>query len=155
VNVGVTPPEGGVVVTDAEREVVPPVPVQASVKVLMLESGPVDCEPLIALEPDQAPEAVQLDASADDQLSIEACPSVTEVGFALNVTVGAGGGAAVTVTVVFAEALPPVPVQESVNVVLALNVPVLCEPLVALEPDQPPEAVQLDAFVEDQLSVED
>jgi hypothetical protein len=37
--------------------------------------------------------------------------------------------------------------------VLALRAPVDCDPLVASLPDQPPEAVQAVALVEDQLSV--
>jgi hypothetical protein len=40
-----------------------------------------------------------------------------------------------------------------VYVVFALSAPVDCEPLVATLPDQPPEAVQAVALVEDQLSV--
>jgi hypothetical protein len=39
--------------------------------------------------------------------------------------------------------------------VLALSAPVLALPLVGSPPDHPPEALQLLAFVEDQLSVED
>jgi hypothetical protein len=38
-------------------------------------------------------------------------------------------------------------------VVLALRAPVDCDPLVASLPDQPPEAVQAVALVEDQFSV--
>jgi len=40
-------------------------------------------------------------------------------------------------------------------VVVALSAPVLALPFVGSLPDQPPEAVQLDAFVEDQLSIAD
>jgi hypothetical protein len=39
-------------------------------------------------------------------------------------------------------------------VVVALSAPVDCEPLAAKVPDQPPEAVQAVALVEDQVSVE-
>ena len=39
--------------------------------------------------------------------------------------------------------------------VVALSAPVLALPFVGSLPDQPPEAVQLDAFVEDQLSIAD
>ncbi len=38
--------------------------------------------------------------------------------------------------------------------IVALSAPVDCEPLVAKVPDQPPEAVQAVAFVEDQVKVE-
>jgi hypothetical protein len=52
-------------------------------------------------------------------------------------------------------ALPPEPLQERVNVVVALSAPVLALPLVGSLPDHPPEAVQLLALVEDQLSIAD
>ncbi len=72
--------------------------------------APVDCVPLAALVPDQAPEAVHDVASVEDQVSVELAPLVTEAGFAVKVTVGAGV-AAVTVTVADFAVLPPVPVQ--------------------------------------------
>jgi hypothetical protein len=56
--------------------------------------------------------------------------------------------------VVDAEALPPVPVHESVYVLVALSAPVDCVPLVPLVPDQAPDAVQLVALVELHVSVE-
>ena len=43
--------------------------------------------------------------------------------------------------------LPPAPVQVNVNVVDADRAPLDCEPLVALTPLQPPEAVQEVALV--------
>ena len=75
-------------------------------------SAPVDCEPLVALLPDQAPEAVQAVALVVDQLSVEALPLVIELGLAARVTVGAGVGW-VTDTVAAWVALPPPPVQVS------------------------------------------
>jgi hypothetical protein len=51
-------------------------------------------------------------------------------------------------------ALPPEPVQVSVYVVEVLSAPVLALPLFGSLPDHPPEAAQLLAFVEDQLSVD-
>jgi hypothetical protein len=45
-------------------------------------------------------------------VNVEDCPAVMDVGLALTLTVGALG--AVTVTVVFAEALPPDPVAVAV-----------------------------------------
>lgn len=75
-------------------------------------SAPVDDEPLMALEPDQAPEAEQEVAFVLDQLTVEACPLVTELGLADKVTVGAGVGD-VTDTVADWVALPPAPVQVS------------------------------------------
>jgi len=60
-------------------------------------SAPVDCEPLVALLPDQAPEAVQAVAFVEDQVRVEDCPLSIVLGLALSVTCGAR--AAVTVTV--------------------------------------------------------
>ena len=54
--------------------------------------------PEVALVPDQPPEAVQLVALVEDQVSVEAAPLTTDVGFAVNDTVG-GGVAPVAATV--------------------------------------------------------
>jgi hypothetical protein len=64
--------------------------------------------------------------------------------------------AVLTATVVLwlAGVVPLAPLQVRVNVVVALSAPVLALPLVGSLPDHPPEAVQLVAFVEDQLNVE-
>jgi hypothetical protein len=72
--------------------------------------APVDCEPLAALLPDQAPEAVQEVALMADQVSVELLPLATVLGLAVKVTVGEG---AVTDTVADCVALPPLPVQVS------------------------------------------
>jgi hypothetical protein len=74
-------------------------------------SAPVDCEPLIPLVPDQAPEAVQAVALLADQLTVELPPLVTLLGLAERLIVGTGW---VTVTVAACVALPPEPVQVSV-----------------------------------------
>ena len=74
-------------------------------------SAPVDCEPLNALLPDQAPAALHEVALVDDQVRVEVLPLATVVGFALSATVGAG---VVTVIVADCDALPPAPVQVSV-----------------------------------------
>jgi hypothetical protein len=91
--------------------------VQARENVLELVNGPVDWPVLleIALLPDHAPEARQEVASVDDQVSVEAPPLVTDVGFAASETVGSGGGGGVPGTVTAADALvlPPWPVQVS------------------------------------------
>ena len=73
-------------------------------------NAPVDCEPLGALAPDQAPEAKQVAALRLDQVSVEAPPEVTLLGLALRVTVA---GVPATVTVADWLADPPVPVQVS------------------------------------------
>jgi hypothetical protein len=72
--------------------------------------APVGCEPLTALAPDQAPEAVQAVALLADQLSIALLPLAIVLGLADKATVGAGW---VTDTVFDCVALPPVPVQVS------------------------------------------
>ena len=71
-----------------------------------------DCEPLVALVPDHAPEAVQEEELVADQLNVELAPLATVLGLAVRVTVGAVAG--LTVPLVDWDALPPAPVQESV-----------------------------------------
>jgi len=68
----------------------------------------VDCEPLVALVPAQAPEAVQDVALVADQVKVELLPLATVLGLAAKLTVGAGE---VTDTVADWAALPPLPLQ--------------------------------------------
>ena len=68
--------------------------------------------PLVGSLPDHPPEAVQLVASVEDQLSVEAEPLLTVPGLALMLTVGVGGADTSTVTDLLA--LPPAPLQVSV-----------------------------------------
>jgi hypothetical protein len=77
----------------------------------LAESAPVDCEPLSGLPPDQAPDAEHDVAFAADQVRSELLPLMTELGFTLRLTVGAGD---FTDTVADWAALPPAPVQVSV-----------------------------------------
>ena len=70
-----------------------------------------DCEPLMALLPDQAPDARQDVAFAADHVRAEPLPLITELGLAARLTVGAAG---FTDTVADCAALPPAPVQVSV-----------------------------------------
>ena len=77
----------------------------------MAESAPVEREPLTGSLPDQAPEAVHEVAFAADQVKVEALPLMTELGFALKLTVGAGD---FTDTVADCAALPPAPAQVKV-----------------------------------------
>ena len=102
---------GGFAVTVTLREIVPPLPVQASVKVVVVASEPVDCVPLVAFASLQPPLAMQLVAFVDDQVSIEDSPVVTEGGLAVSAKVGAGYE---TVTVLVCESDPPSPMQVSV-----------------------------------------
>lgn len=99
----------GTTVTVADWLAVPPVPVQASVYVVVLATAPVLALPVVAFVPVQPPVAVQVVALVDDQVRVDEAPLARLVGFAENVTVGTGGGVTVTVTVWFAE--PPGPVQ--------------------------------------------
>jgi hypothetical protein len=95
---------------------------------------------------------VQLLALLEDQLSVADPPLLTVVGLALRLTAGAG---LETLTVTDRLAPPPGPLQVSVKVVVALSAPVPAVPLIGSLPDQPPDAVQLVALVEDQLSIAD
>ena len=86
------------------------------------------------------------------QVRVDAPPLLTLVGLALKDTVGAV--AAETLTVADCDAEPPAPVHVRVNFVVAVRAGVVCDPVVASEPLQPPEAAQAVALVEDQLSAE-
>jgi hypothetical protein len=68
-------------------------------------SAPVDWEPLIALLPDQPPEAVQAVALLETHVKVELPPLVMVLGLALMLTVAPG--ALLTVTVADCAALPP------------------------------------------------
>ena len=72
--------------------------------------APVDCEPLTALAPDQAPEAVQAVALLADQAKTALLPLAIVLGLAVKLTVGAD---VLTETIAVCVALPPVPVQVS------------------------------------------
>jgi len=73
-------------------------------------SAPVDCDPLVALAPDQAPEAVHEVAFVADQVTVELDPLATVLGLAVTVTLGAAA-VGVTETVTVCVALPPAPLQ--------------------------------------------
>jgi hypothetical protein len=108
--------------------------------------------PLAANVPLQPPEAVHEVALVEFQVSVEAPPLGTFVGFAVNVAVGAG--LAVTLTVAAADALvPPEPIHVSEYVVSLVKAPVLWLPLVATAPVQPPEALHDVASVELQVNM--
>ncbi len=82
--------------TVADWVALPPEPVQVRPYVEFTVCAPVDCEPLVALAPDHAPDAVHEDALLLDQVSVEAPPELTLLGLALSVTT-AGDPATVTV----------------------------------------------------------
>jgi hypothetical protein len=96
--------------TVAAWAALPPAPVHVREYVALALRAPVDCEPLEAFVPDQAPEAVQAVALLADQLRTALPPLAIVLGLADKATVGAG---AVTDTVFDCVALPPVPVQVS------------------------------------------
>jgi hypothetical protein len=103
---------GGVdTVTVADCEADPPAPVQVKVNFVVAVRAGVDCEPAVASEPLQPPEAVQAVALVDDHVNAEVVPLLMVVGFAVRVTAGAG---AVTDTVADCAALPPLPLQVKV-----------------------------------------
>ena len=106
-------------------------------------TGPLDCDPLRPLAPDQAPEAVQAVAFVADQLSMAELPALTLLGLACSVTWGA---CEVTVTVADCEAVPPWPVQVSSNSVLLVNLPLIHVPLTETGPLQPPLAMHCVAW---------
>lgn len=110
-----------------------------------------DCEPLSAFVPDQAPEATQAVAFFVDQVRVEAAPELTVLGLAVRVTTGASA-ATVTVTACFAE--PADPAQAISYSVVLESAPVDQLPLVANAPLQPPDAVQVVALVELQVKVD-
>jgi hypothetical protein len=117
--------------------------------------APVACEPLVAIDPLQAPEAVQAVALVADQVNVELPPLGTTLGFELIVTVGGVALDAPTLMVAAWEALPPTPVHVNIYFAVALSGPVDFEPLVAIDPFQAPEAVQAVVFVDFQTSVAD
>jgi hypothetical protein len=72
-------------------------------------SAPVDCDPVRALAPAQAPDAVHEVALLEDQVRVDALPLPTVLGLALKLTVTVGF--ALTVTVAVCAAVPPAPLQ--------------------------------------------
>ena len=80
------------------------------------------CVPLVALLPLQPPVAVHDVALVELHVSVEAPPLATEVGFAVNVTVGADAMVTVAVATLL---VPPVPLQLKEYDVVAVSAPVL------------------------------
>jgi len=74
----------------------------------------IDCTPLVGFVPVQAdrPEALQLDASVLDQVSVIAPPLRREAGLdVIEIVGGLVTGGSLTVTVVLSETVPPSPTQ--------------------------------------------
>jgi hypothetical protein len=129
----------------------PPGPLQVNEYNVAAASGPVLWLPPAALPPFQPPEAVQEVALVEFHVSVEAPPLATEVGFAVNVTVGAGTTATLAVATLL---VPPAPAQVNEYEPAIVRDPVLCVPLVGLVPLQLPEAVHEVALVEVHVSVD-
>lgn len=116
------------------------------------------CEPVTALVPDHAPEAVHVVAPAEVHVSDVLPPLGTMLGSALIATVGAvevAGGVVLTVMVADWVVLPPVPLHVNIYLAVALRGPVDFVPLVDTVPFQAPDAEQAVAFVELHDSVAD
>jgi len=117
--------------------------------VVVAPAAPVLCEPPAPSTPLQPPEAVHEAALVELQVSVALPPGAITKGYTDSATAGT------TLTAAVAGALvPPAPAQVSVYDVAAVTGPVLCVPLLASKPLQPPEAVHEAALVELQLSVE-
>lgn len=116
-------------------------------------TGPVLALPLVACVPVHPPEAVQLVAFVEVQVSVDELPATTLAGLADSVIVGTGG-AAVTVTVTLFCVVPPLPVQSSAYVDVLASNPVDSLPLVDFDPLHAPPAEQLVAPTADQVMVE-
>ena len=101
----------GLTVTVVDWTALPPAPLQLNEYVELAERAPVDCEPLMGLLPDQAPDAVHEVAFVADHVRVELLPLITELGLALRLIVGAGD---FTDTLADCAALPPAPVQVKV-----------------------------------------
>jgi hypothetical protein len=96
-------------------------------------------------------------ALVEDQVSIEAPPLTIVLGLSLKLTVGTAGvtdEGAVTVTVTVCVTDPWLPVQVNSYFVESKSAPVDQVPLVAIEPLQPPEALQAPPWRTFQVSIE-
>jgi hypothetical protein len=125
-----------VTVTAAVAVPLPPVPVHVSVKLVLAVSALLVALPLVDCPPDQPPDAVHELAFVLVHASCVLAPLATLDGVAVRLTVGAG----TTVTVFESLAVPPVPVQLKVKVVLEESAPLVSLPTGGLVPDQPPDA---------------
>lgn len=91
---------------------------------------------------------------AVDEISLAAVVGSMTTTLDARVATGpAGGRVDETVTVTELDALPPGPWQARVYVTFCVIGPTWRVPDIGWDPDQPPEAVQLDAFFEDQVNV--
>jgi len=108
--------------------------------------------PEVVFEPVQAFDAVQLVVFVDDHVSFDVPPDATDVGDADNVSVGAVLVDPVTVTEAVRVTEPPLPVHVSVKLELVVSAFVVKVPERAVRPDHAPEAAQLSAYADFQVS---
>jgi hypothetical protein len=108
--------------------------------------------PEVVFEPVQAFDAVQLVVFVDDHVSFDVPPDATDVGDADNVSVGAVLVDPVTVTEAVRVTEPPLPVHVSVKLEFAVSAFVVKVPERAVRPDHAPEAAQLSAYADFQVS---
>ena len=98
-----------------DLEPFPPVPVQASVKVLLPAVEIVTASvPEVVLVPDQEPEAEQAEALVEDQVRVEVSVKRTDMGLAERLTTGAG--------VVGVESPPPPPPPPHPDISIAAKI---------------------------------
>jgi hypothetical protein len=121
------------------------------VKLVVAVREPVDCDPDVAWDPDQSPDAAQDWALLECQVRVAAWPEVMVLGLTCKETMGAAGA---IVTVVDWVALPNSPTQVNSNSVEVDRAPVDALPLVGFAPLQPPEAVQEVAFAAFQVKID-
>ena len=130
----------------------PPGPTQVRVKLVVPESAATISLPLVVRAPLQPPDALQVSALLEDQLSDVDSPAATSAGDAASDTVG-GVSWTWTVTVTVCDAVPPEPAHVNVKLVVAPSAGVEVVPLVARLPVHPPELVHEVEFVAAQLRV--
>jgi hypothetical protein len=126
--------------------------VQLKVKLVALVSAPVLWLPAVALVPLQPPDAVHEVAFVEVHVKALLPPLLTVVGDADNMTAGTGV-VLMTETDALAWAVPPAPLQLSMNVASAFNAPVPWLPEAAFAPLQPPDAVHEVALVDVHVNV--
>lgn len=115
---------GGFTITVTDFVTAPPAPVHVSEKLAFELSAPVDSEPVVGLDPLHAPDALQVVALVAVQLNVAAVPLCTVPGLAANANVGAGTGGALRLIVTVCVAVPPAPLHERENALLAVSSPV-------------------------------
>ena len=108
---------------------------------------------MVGGEPVQSPEAMQVSASVVLQFSVDDRPDATDVGLAVNISVGLFATLLTDTTTDFV-VLPPAPLHSIVNSLRSDSGPTSSLPLVPRSPVQAPVAMQLSAAVASQLKVE-